>query len=250
MSFIHSYHRLFKVTIRDDDSGEELKTFRFQPTSHSLEQLDNHRLVYRSRDEGFEVFYRADPLAAEQVTSPITDRIRLSFGLIRMDADFFSRYKPSLTRKSGPQLYFDNLTPTGQLQNRAALSTDNIAKISDAIKIYPKVFGAKLDLTGGGPAVTKFIIKDKFDPAVTILEVPVTVNPGAKLASTKIDLAAKPEGPYLIKTDAAGSAARNIYIGNELARTRISMLVDIHWESPQDSVSPGGEAYEIRFKKI
>ena len=112
------------------------------------------------------------------------------------------------------------------------------------------MFDARLDLSGGGPAATKFIIKDRFDPAVKILEVPITAIAGAKLASTKIDLAENPEGPYLMQTDPAGSAAQNIYIGNELARTRIFMLVDIHWESPQDSVPPGGVSYEIRFKQI
>jgi hypothetical protein len=249
MSFVLSYHRLFKVSVLEGGSGSVLSDLLFQPTASSLLKLKNHNLIFRAREEGFEVFYQMNPLNPQPILSRINDRIQFCFAIYQTEADFFKHYKPDLNKDSGPQLYFDNLTSKGRLQNKATLTVSNFVKIDDAVKVYPKVFNAHIDLAGGGPIPTKFRVKERFNPKNVVLAVPIKASANVKRASAQINLSGQPTGPYTLETDISALASKSIYIDNELAECNVSGLVDIHWETPQDAVPSGGVAYEIRFQK-
>jgi hypothetical protein len=249
MSFVHSYYCLFKITVIDDASSKILETFSMTPAVRSLKQLDNFQLTFKELPAGLAVYYRTNPAATPPLLSSIKSRVQFSFCLYQPELNFFQRYKPDLNKNTGPQLYFDNLTSTGRIQVKDSLSVDNIVRATDAVKIYPHIFYALTESVGGQPAPTKLRVRDKFNPNNLILEVPIKTGGAGSQVFTKLDLSGRPSGPYTLETDAAGSTPMNIYLDDDLASVRILGLVDIHWETPQDTVSAGGIPYFIKFQK-
>lgn len=246
MSFVLEYHRLFSVSVLEDGSGTRLPAFRFAPTSATSRVLADHQLRFKPRAAGFEVFYRSNPLAADPLLGRIGARVQMTFAAELMEADFFARYLPDLTDDTGPQLYLDNLTGSGNIQaaSNQRLMVGSVVQTDDAIKVRPSIFTARADAGGG---LTRFVVRDKFDATTIIADVPAVAN-GAT-ASAKIDLSTGKPGPYTIETDAAGSSPRTIYVDEHLASRRIAGVVDVHWETPQNTAPADGQPYVIRFQK-
>jgi hypothetical protein len=103
----------------------------------------------------------------------------------------------------------------------------------------------------GAGAATKFRVRDKFAPAAApvLLEAPIVAAAGATRAAARIDLSARPPGPYTLETDAPGAARRTIYVDDDLAGATIAGLIDVHWETAQDTPPAAGVPYVIRFRK-
>ena len=249
MSFVLQYLRLYTVAMQDAD-GEALPGFAFTPTSRTRRRLADHQLVFRSREAGFEVYYRLNPQAGDPLLGRITQRVRFTFLFTQRDAGFFTRYEPMLTPATGPQLYLDNLTASGTIQPAATvtLTADAVVQPADAVKIHPRKFLAATDIAGPPPP-TRFTVRDKFAPDTVVLQAPIAVTPGARRAATTIDLSARPPGVYTLETDAPGAAPRTIYADDDVAGTPALGVVDVHWQTPQDTAPAGGAAYVIRFRE-
>jgi hypothetical protein len=250
MSFVLHYQRLFKISVREGVGGPWLAGFTLAPSPRCRTLLNNHQLVFRGREAGGEVYYRLNPLAAEPLLGRISARVRFTFCLFQTDAAFFARYKPDLAKATGPQLYLDNLTATGSIQPaaRQTLAVGEVVQGDDAMKLYPAIFVANADLSGSEPP-TRFRVVNKFNPDEVVLEAPIRTGGNGGQGFAKIDMSGKPAGPYTLMTDAAGSTPRTIYIDQELAGAPVLGLVDIYWETPQNAVAAGGQAFSIGFAK-
>ncbi len=251
MSFILEFHRLFKVSVRENGAGPLLSGFSFEPTPATCRRLADHQLVFRAREAGFEVFYRANPLVTPALLGRITGPVRFTFAMCQSDLHFLERYEPDLTPTTGPQLYLDNLTVTGDIQPNTTdtLSVGAVVQAADAVRIYPPVFQVTTD-TSGPQAPTKFIVRKKFNPGPTALvEAPIDASGGARQGFAKIDLSRQPPDLYTLETNAANATVATICVDQELAGSRALGLVDIHWQSAQDTAPTGGVSYIIRFRK-
>ena len=246
MSFILQHLRLFQVTLEEHPAGPSLQSLSFAPTNETQSLLNDHQLIFRSRSDGFDVYYRTNPLASDPLLGRITRPVRFSFDLLLTESDFYKRYNPDLIRETGPQLYLDNLTPTGNIQAKMTLTSGDFVKSDDAMQAYPPVFFASADVSGGG-APTQYTVRDKFNPGNTVLQVPITGGPHQAL--TRIDLSDELPGPYTLETDAAGASPKTIYVRDLNAGSRIHGVLDIHWKAAQDTAPPGGVAHFIRFQK-
>ncbi len=204
-------------------------------------------MVARPRPAGIQLFYRINPAAVDPLLGPIGNRLRFSFSLKQLLPDVFTRYEPDLTSETGPQLYLDNLTPAGNLQSKDTLTTGTVLQADDAAQILPPIFPARADLNVAAPP-SQFRVLDRFDATTTVDAFPI--DPSATgLASTKVDLSAEEPGPYTLSTDVGSPPPRTIYIDRDLARVRRLGVIDIHWETRQDSVPAGGLTYFIRLRK-
>lgn len=250
MSFILQFRRLFSVFVREESSGVLLTGFSFAPSEQSRRLLAKHQLLFRARPGGCEVYYRLNPRAADPLLGRISSRVRFTFCLEPGEPTFFARYEPDLDAETGPQLYLDNLTAAGAIQppTEQSLSAGTVVQRADAVKVVPQLFFAPAPVGGAG-APTRFIVRDKFNPATVVLEAPISAGPGVTQTLTPIDLSGHPPGPYTLETDAAGAAARTIYADDTLAGVKTLGLMDLYWETAQDSVPPAGIAYLIRFRQ-
>jgi hypothetical protein len=251
MSFVIRYLCLFKVTIQEEGSNRTLPGFVATPSAATKTRLADHALIFRAWENGFGVYYQTNPLAKEPLLGGIRARERFSFCLYQSDMSFFERYEPDLTPAGGPQIYLDNVTPTGAIQPAAkeTLSVADVVLSSDAIKVYPGSFVVATDLSGAGPHPTKYVVGDKFAASNVVLEVPITATAGAELANTRIDMSGRAGGPYTLKTDLAGAVAQTIYIDDQLTGDRLLGIIDIYWETAQDTAPAGGQVYRIQFRK-
>jgi hypothetical protein len=124
-----------------------------------------------------------------------------------------------------------------------------VAAPADAMKVHPRTF---LATTEAGPgSATRFRVRDRFAPATAapLLEVPIVTAAGAARTAARIDLSARPPGPYTLETDAPGTARRTIYVDDELVGAPMAGLIDLHWETAQDTAPAAGVPYVIRFRK-
>lgn len=254
MSFTIDYRPLFHVTIQDHQQALAspadppfLTGITLQPASVTRKLFEDHHLIFRPQEGGFAVYFSSNPQSPQPLLGQISDRIRLSFFILLKQANFFNLYVPELTSESGPQLYFDNLTATGNLQVKESLTSSTFVKVEDAVKIFPHIFYIAVQKGAGDGS--NVLVRDKFNPANIQLTIPIPNPAVGVLTFIKIDMADFPSGPYTVKTDAAGAVPRNIYIDNDAAKVQPLGILDIYWETAQDLVPSKGVSYAIRFKK-
>lgn len=248
MSFVVEYRPFVNVTVQEDGPDTPLAVLSFSPTRECAAALADRHLIFRRREAGFQLFYRRNPIAADPLMGPITSRVRLAFAAVLVRPDLLETFEPDLSGETGPQVYFDNLTPSGNIQTKDTLTTSTVVQSEDASRLYPPVFEATADLSVPSPP-TEWRLVDPFDSTNVVHKEPI--DPSATgLTRTKIDLTKKKlTGPFRLATDKTAPPSRGIYVDEGLAYLGAFGVVDIHWETRQDTVPPGGEDYFIRFRR-
>lgn len=247
MSFVIEYRPFINVTVEEDGPNTPLPVLSFAPTLTCRRTLADRHVVFRRREAGFQLFYQRNPMAADPLLGAITTRIRLTFSATLVQTDLLEMFEPDLTSETGPQLYFDNLTPGGNIQTKNTLTTSTIVQSNDASRVYPPVFEATADTSVALPP-TEWHVLDMFDSSDVITPEPI-VSSTAGLTRTKIDLTKKVGGPYTLATDVATPPPRTIYVDEALAYLGAAGVVDLYWEARQDTVPAGGVDYFIRFRR-
>ena len=253
MSFTISYTELFKIRVLEDVTNNPIEDLRFFPTEECLKNLRNHRLTWKPRNSGIDVFYEQNPEAMNPIMAPISQRVRFSFGFTIGDPSFFKKYDPDLTTPA--QLYLDNLDNAGNVLPGAieALSQNPVVDTVDAARVYAKTFTVTTDLTVA-PAPNNYRINEKFNPANTLQTVAVDNPFGLNVVTTKLNdpheqvlQYIKENGPYLLESDTGQPATRTIYLDDQLVKKNATGIVDIYWENSQGTAAPGGNEYQIIF---
>lgn len=259
MGFVIKYSRFFSVTMLEEDRDEPLEGFRFFPSKECLKKLSDFKLIFRPRPYGFEVFYSETPLI------PISQKIRFSFGFTLSETGFFEKYglvktDEADTENYQPGLFFDNLNASGAIITSASSSivaagsgTDERVSAADTFKISRQTF--KVYDSAGGTAPSSYELTHMYEPSVQ-QTVPAAPGNGANVLVTTInsidledDYLTEP-GPYLLEADVNPPAPRRMYLSNELGEESVHGVVDIYWETTQNTVADPdmGQQYQITFK--
>lgn len=257
MGFIIQYNRFFSVTMMENGPDSPINDFRFFAVSDTLRTLRNHNLLFRASNSGFEVYYCSTPLI------PITGLVRFTIGFRYSNNSLYEKYGLTSSDSSDPlisepALCFDNLTSggsiiTGQGASLAASGADpgEPVSVEDTGHIYSQTF--TLVQPADDTIPENYTLKHRYQPAPE-QTVPVKVAEGAKTVQTIInsadledDYMSKP-GPYTLKSSSPENT-RNIYLSNELAGRSARGVVDIYWETAQNTVAEDtGQQYYITFK--
>ncbi|WP_147114389.1 hypothetical protein [Tateyamaria sp. syn59] len=244
MSFVWQYNRFLRVAF-DDDNGDAVTSLVCKPTAPTRKIMENHALVFRSEPAGFSVFSRASPEAADPLIAPISDRIRLSFGVALQDRQFFSRYHPDLSA-AGRQILLENLDAGGAIRLSGALSAGDTVEQTELVHAGPaSAFPVTIDLTGGSPDRVR--ARDRFDNT-QLLEQLFSPPPGPSL-QMNIDLQALPHPAARLTTPVPGALDQQIYADNEIARSGVPVILDLWWDQRQDTVPvPAGAEFTATFR--
>jgi len=257
MGFIIQYNRFFSVTIAEDGLDEPIGEFSFFVTSETLRLFRNHNLVFRSSNSGFSVYYCSSPLI------PITYKVRFTIGFSYSNNSLYKKYGLIKTDSSDPLVYepalcFDNLTSDGSIITEQGSSLtasgpepSEHVTVEDTGRIYSQTF--TLVQATNEPVPEKYVLKHRYQPSPEQTN-PVNVADDAQTVQTIInsvdrgdDFMSEP-GPYTLKTNSPESN-RNIYLHNELAGRSARGVVDIYWDTTQNSVAEdNGQQYYITFK--
>lgn len=259
MGFVIKYNRFFSVTLGEEGAGNIMEGFTFFPTQECRRLMDNYNLVFRSRSAGFELFYSENPLI------PISESVRFSFGFSIPDAALFEKY--GLVREDEtdttvyqPGLYFDNLNPDGSIISGSPASIvasgkdpgDTVSS-TDTYRIHRQTFKVYDD--AGGTAPSSYELSHQYNTSLTQTNPVVSDPAGGHLVTTinSIDLEGdyiSETGPYLLEADVQPPPDRKVYLSEELGRKGAQGVVDIYWDTSQDTVSDPekGQEYTIIFK--
>jgi len=248
MSFMIDYQPLFFVGIEEQNSGKVLPDMSFQPTATCRQLLADRHMVFKSRENGGQIFYQRNLLAQDPILGRISKRINFCFTLSLKRRNFLDLYKPDLSGETGQHLYFDNLTGSGNIQTDGSLTTGGAAQSSDAIRIQPSVFIERVDVSGDSPP-TVLRIKRKLGSPSPVPDVPIESSATTRQVLTKIDLTSFPSGVYTVTTNQSEAKTRRFYIDDEIAKQRVVGIVDIFWEDSQETAPAEGVPYVLRFEK-
>lgn len=260
MGFIIKYNRFFSVAFEEEGSDEPLEGFRVFPTHECRQKLRNFNLVYRPRSFGFEVFYSESPLIS------ISERVRFTFGFEISDTGLFKKYglvkeDESDTTVFQPGLFFDNLQSDGTILTASPASIvasgsglDQRVSAADTFRIYRQTFKVYDSTAGTVPA--SYQLSHKYESALQ-QTVPVKSGSGLETIITTINSVDLEEnyigesGPFLLEADTDPNPPhRNVYLNNELGQKSARGVIDIYWETAQNTVADPetGQQYKITFK--
>lgn len=258
MGFIIKYTRFFSVTFLEEDKDDPVDGFRFYPDKACRRRLQNYNLVFRPSPNGFEVFYSETPLIA------ISERTRFTFGFTISESGLFKKYGLVKSDESDstvyqPGLFFDNLQSDGSIitsgpSSIVAAGTDVSERVTaaDTYKIYGQTF--KVYDSAEGTPPSNYELQHKYDFSLK-QTVPVATGTGAETLITTINSVDLEEdyldksGPYLLQADVDPPHPRNVYLNNELGQKSARGVIDIYWETAQNTIAdPDGLQYQITFK--
>jgi len=259
MGFLIKYNRFFSVTFLEEGSDNPLEKFSFFTTYDTLQAIQNHKLIFRPRPHGFDVFYSASPMV------PISEKIHFSFGFTTTDTGLFERYG---LVKSGendstifePGLYFNNLNNSGNIitQNPASIAASGAGPghrvtAADTTRFYRQTFKI---IEKNSPSVPdNYTLKHRYINSIQQTN-PVKKPASAETIITTInsvdledDYISTP-GPYLLEYGSNPTNSRNLYLNSELGQKSLLGVIDIYWETPQNTISDAetGQLYNITFK--
>jgi hypothetical protein len=244
MSFVWAYRRFLRFDL-DDDRGQPVTAFEIRATARTRRVMADHALVFQSEPAGFTLYSRYDPEAVDTLIGPITDRIRLSFALVLRERGFFDRYHPDLAG-AGRQILLQNLDAGGSIRTAGTLSLAATVEQDELVQAGPASgFPVTIDLSSGAP--DRLRARDRFDNS-QLLEHEFTAPPGPALRLS-VDLATLPHPAARLTTPVASALDQIVYADNEIAASGASAILDLWWDSRQDTVpQPNGAAFTATFR--
>ncbi len=242
MSFRIEYKELWGVEARATGVTAPLAAFRVEPTAAGRARLADHGMVARASGGRAQVFYSRNPLASEPLNGPITARVRVGFAVRVADPAAARQYLPALSSGVGPNVYAANLAADGSVNTGGgSVTSDTAVGDGEGIRIVPSVFTYK-----PGSVSTS-------DRKVVVSTI------GTGDADREYDLPARDDR---VTVDLAGGAVGALEVGikTETTRTRVYAddelagnppvaVVELFWETRQDTVSSGGVTYALPFAK-
>jgi len=254
MGFTISYQRFFTVRVKEEGSGNVVRSLKFVPTGTCEALLSRFQLVFKPMEDGFDVYYKSFPKASEPIPAPIENNVKFTFGIKILDPSFSTRYEPETV--TVPQYYLDNLQSNGSITSGVNLTASTRLDTADFTFIRQQSFTQKTALPLGNEP-TEWRIKEKFGTA-TLQTVPITKPIDPTMPSIDVRLNdpnlheaeyLSEEGPYVLETDKPDPAPVTIYLSNSIKQNDFNGVLDVHWNSVQSSVPANtGKAYQLNVK--
>jgi len=255
MGFSISYQRLFRVRVREQGTDNAVRSWVFSPTSACASLLKRYQLVFKSQDDGFDVYYKSYPLASTPIPAKIEDLVQFTFGIRITDPSFMGKYEPDTVEV--PQFYLDNLTASGNISAGKNLTAATRLDSADLAYIKQQTFTLKTELpTGNEPS--EWRLKEKFGTNAIIQTFPIEVPTASTMPYVYVPIndpvrhpskyVAK-EGPYLLETDKTSPATATVYLNNAAKQSAFNGVLDVYWNSIQSSApADTGKEYQIVLK--
>lgn len=244
MSSAVRYRPLFRVRVRDQESGKDMLGLRCEPTRRSVRKMRDHRLVFKSQPPGFDVYFSTNPDVGNAVLGPITDAIVLSFAMHANSPTVLSRYHPPPEQDQQAQFYLDNLLANGDLHpgQDSPMSTAPSVSSNDSVQIYSHEFALRPDdIAGANTLQIRHLVTNR-----VALSEPLQLDPEkVDLSRPALDLRNKDPGPYRVTPNTG--PGRKIYVDDQMVRGNVVAAIDVHWRTTQN-VAANAATYVVNFK--
>ena len=247
MSII-SFRPVMSLVVEEDGTGKPISALRLKPTGATRRKLADHRLVFRLRPDGFQIYGQHNPEAGDARLAPITVRTPLVFGAWLIEPDFLDRYHPDLDAAGGASLHLANLNADGSVRASGTVSRGDAVETADGVRIVGRRSNARADL-GTTPPPTGLRIIDRYDLARVVANVPVKAVANSTSANVALDLSADRATAYTLVPQPSGAPQSNIFVDDELAGAGAFAVIELV-AAPLPGPSPAaGRRYVARFRR-
>ena len=243
-----AFRPAFTVTVDEQGTGKAVSALGFEPTPTTERRLADHRMVFRPRAAGFQLYAQFNPEAGDARLGPITARTSFVFAIQLMESDFLARYHPDLDPATGPNLYLANLDADGSVRPSGALGLGATVERADAARIVGRRLNARADLTAV-PAPTSLKVTDRFDPARTVADVAVAASAGSTTAAVAIDLSADAADAFSLAPQPADTPRTTLFADDELAGRGAFGVLELVAAPTAGPDPAGGRAYTATFRR-
>jgi hypothetical protein len=241
-----AFRPAYSVLALDDADDKPLPGLILFPTASCRARLRDLGLSYRAETGGFRLFaqfmggtggVRRVPVAAEAV---------LVFAITLADPGFPARYRPPLTRATGPNLYLTNRTPAGAVRNAGLLTRGAVAAAVDAVRITGRRFRAPATVGGANPA-TALAVATGYAPIRQLADAPIAGPVGE--AQVAIDLTGAPERAFTLAPKPPGTAFSRILADDEVFALGAFGVLDLVLRPVAGPDPAAGRAFTARFRR-
>jgi hypothetical protein len=243
-----AFRPFITVAVEEDGTGKAIRALAFAPTPRTAARLADHRLVFRPRPDGFQLYAQHNLEAGGARLAPIAARTAFHFGIRLAQSDFLARYHPDLDPATGPCLYLANLEADGAVRASGALSRGATVEAADAARIVGRRLNALADLSLS-PKPTSLKLTDRYDPARTVATAPVAAPAGSASAAVAFDLGADPATAFTLAPQPGGVPKTTLIADDDLAGRGAFGVLELV-AAPMPGPDPtGGRKYVARFRR-
>lgn len=245
---VTAFRPFMTLTVAENGTGAAIGALGFAPTTATVRRLADHKLIFRRRANGFQLYAQFNPEAGNARLGPIAVRRSFVFGIRLTEPDFLARYHPDLDPATGPNLYLANLDADGSVRGAGSVSVGATVEKADAARIVARRLNAKADLTAT-PAPVSLKVTDRFDPARTVADVPVDAIAASTSATVAIDLSADLAAVYSLAPQPADLPRTTLFIDDELAGRGAFGALELVAEPSAGPEPAGGRIYSATFRR-
>ncbi|MGE0665184.1 MAG: hypothetical protein AB7O49_01395 [Sphingomonadales bacterium] len=231
----------------EDDGGKPIAALSFEPTPATEKRLADHRLIFRPRPHGFQLYARNNPEAGNVRVAPVTAPTSLVFRVRAAQSDFLARYHPDLDPETGPNFYLANLENDGSPRAGGKLSVGDTVETADAARLTGRRLNARADMTAS-PKPTGVKALDRYDAGRIAADVKFNAAAGSESAAAAVDLSADPGSAYTLAMQPSG-AKTTIFADDDVAgrgALGVLNLVAAPFPGPEPDA---GRAYTATFRR-
>ena len=241
------FRPLAAVTITDEANGKAMESLSFDPTAATAAKLTGHRLIFRRRLGGFQLYAERNLGPGGGPVVPIVEPVRLVFALRSSDRGRLARYKPSEDPTAGPNLYLTNLDDAGVPQASRPLSRGESIAAADSARIVGPRFRARVPL----PATNRpnrVEVRRRHDGERVGDAIPLEVGAGASAAELGVDLSNEEASAFTLVPKPAGDE-QHILVDEELAATGAYGAVELVLKPFPGPDPEGGREFTAVFAR-
>jgi hypothetical protein len=211
-----AFRPFMTVTVEEQGTRKSIAALVFTPTIRTTRRLADHKLVFRRRANGFQLYAQHNVVAGDVRLAPIATRTSFQFRITLNEPDFLDRYHPDLNQATGPCLYLCNVDEDGTVRASGSISGGSTVEQGDAARIVGRRLISRADLTRS-PKPTSLRVTDRHAPSRTVANVPIDATPGAESATVAIDLTEDAGNAYTLKPQPGGSPQAALFADDEMA---------------------------------
>ena len=213
---VFTFRPFMTVTVEEQGTRKGFAALVFAPTTRTARRLADHKLVFRPRVNGFQLYSQNNVEAGDVRLAPVTARTSFHFSITLNEPDFLDRYHPDLNTVTGPCIYLCNVDEDGTVRASGSLSGGSTVEQGDATRIVGRRLISHADLTRS-PKPTTLRVIDRHDPSRAVASVPINAAAGAESATVTIDLTGDAGHAYTLKPQPGGNPKATLFADDEMA---------------------------------
>ena len=245
-----AFRPFMTLSIEESGSARPITAFRIEPTAATARRLDDHRLIFRRRSNGFQLYGQHAPEAGNAQLAPIAARTPFTFGAWLTEPDFLERYQPDLDTSAGSNFYLSNLNADGSPRASGPLSRGDTVEKADAARIVGRHLTARVDLAAD-PRPTGLRVVDRYDPSRLVASATIVADAASTSANVAIDLSQDraASAAYSLVPQPAGQPARTLLVDEELTGRGAFAVVELVAVPLPGPIPAAGRTFVVSWRR-